>query len=147
MFCPKCGEKIPDGVAFCPKCGNKFAADSSPTKAVTAHIETPTKAPTSHAVPSPAKPAISVPSTRSTPTSSSRWPLALSPSSWPLCRGSRLPPAIFKHPSTSPMAPTTSPVSLAAIARLARHIALSPVTPCWSWVTMPIRCRRMAAAA
>lgn len=63
MFCPKCGEKIPDGVAFCPKCGNKFAVESSPTKAVTAHIETPAKAPTSHAVPNPAKPAISVPST------------------------------------------------------------------------------------
>lgn len=63
MFCPKCGEKIPDGVAFCPKCGNKLAVESSPTKAVTAHIETPAKAPTSHAIPSPAKPAISVPST------------------------------------------------------------------------------------
>lgn len=63
MFCPKCGEKIPDGVAFCPKCGNKFAAEPTPAKAVTAHIETPAKAPTSHAVPSPAKPAISVPST------------------------------------------------------------------------------------
>ena len=62
MFCPKCGEKIPDGVAFCPKCGNKFAVESSPTKAVTAHIETPAKAPTSHAVPNPAKPAISAPS-------------------------------------------------------------------------------------
>lgn len=63
MFCPKCGEKIPDGIAFCPKCGNKLAVESSPTKAVTAHIETPAKAPTPHAVPSPAKPAISVPST------------------------------------------------------------------------------------
>lgn len=63
MFCPKCGEKIPDGIAFCPKCGNKLAVEPSPTKAVTAHIETPAKAPTSHAVPSPAKPAISVPST------------------------------------------------------------------------------------
>lgn len=62
MFCPKCGEKIPDGIAFCPKCGNKLAVEPSPTKAVTAHIETPAKAPTSHAVPSPAKPAISVPS-------------------------------------------------------------------------------------
>lgn len=63
MFCPKCGEKIPDGIAFCPKCGNKLAVESSPTKAVTAHIETPAKAPTPHAVPSPAKPAISVSST------------------------------------------------------------------------------------
>lgn len=63
MFCPKCGEKIPDGIAFCPKCGNKLAVESSPTKAVTAHIETPAKAPTSYAVPGPAKPAISVPST------------------------------------------------------------------------------------
>ncbi|WP_373580450.1 zinc-ribbon domain-containing protein [Collinsella aerofaciens] len=63
MFCPKCGEKIPDGIAFCPKCGNKLAVESNPTKAVTAHIETPAKASTSHAAPSPAKPAISVPST------------------------------------------------------------------------------------
>ena len=62
MFCPKCGEKIPDGVAFCPKCGNKFAAESAPTKPDATHKESTAKAPASHAAtPSPAKPAISAP--------------------------------------------------------------------------------------
>ena len=63
MFCPKCGEKIPDGVAFCPKCGNKFAAEPTPAKATAAHDGATVKAPAAHATaPSPAKPAISAPS-------------------------------------------------------------------------------------
>lgn len=41
MFCPKCGEKIPDGVAFCPKCGNKFANQSAPAKPTATREETP----------------------------------------------------------------------------------------------------------
>lgn len=62
MFCPKCGEKIPDGVAFCPKCGNKFASQPAPAKPAAAHEETPVKKPATHtAAPSPAKPAISAP--------------------------------------------------------------------------------------
>lgn len=63
MFCPKCGEKIPDGVAFCPKCGNKFASQPAPAKPTATHEETPVKKPATHAAaPSPAKPAISAPS-------------------------------------------------------------------------------------
>lgn len=63
MFCPKCGEKIPDGIAFCPKCGNKFANQSAPAKPTATREETPVKEPAGHAAaPSPAKPAISVPS-------------------------------------------------------------------------------------
>lgn len=63
MFCPKCGEKIPDGIAFCPKCGNKLAVEPSPTKATAAHDGATVKAPAAHATaPSPAKPAISAPS-------------------------------------------------------------------------------------
>lgn len=63
MFCPKCGEKIPDGVAFCPKCGNKFAVEPTPAKATAAHDGATVKAPAAHATaPSPAKPAISAPS-------------------------------------------------------------------------------------
>lgn len=26
MFCPKCGNEVPDGAAFCGQCGNKFEA-------------------------------------------------------------------------------------------------------------------------
>ena len=64
MFCPKCGEKIPDGVAFCPKCGNKFASQPAPAKPAATREETPVKEPAGHAAaPSTAKPAISVPST------------------------------------------------------------------------------------
>ncbi|WP_368130917.1 zinc-ribbon domain-containing protein [Collinsella aerofaciens] len=63
MFCPKCGEKIPDGVAFCPKCGNKFAAEPAPAKATTSHDGATIKASATHTTaPSPAKPAISTPS-------------------------------------------------------------------------------------
>lgn len=63
MFCPKCGEKIPDGVAFCPKCGNKLASQPAPAKPAAAREEAPVKTPAAHAAtPSPAKPAISVPS-------------------------------------------------------------------------------------
>lgn len=63
MFCPKCGEKIPDGIAFCPKCGNKLASQPAPAKPTATHEETPVKKPAAHATaPSPAKPAISVPS-------------------------------------------------------------------------------------
>lgn len=65
MFCPKCGEKSPDGVAFCPKCGNKFAAKPSTAKAkaTTSHDGATVKSPAAHAAaPSPAKPAISAPS-------------------------------------------------------------------------------------
>ena len=29
MFCPKCGENIPDNVAFCGKCGNKIERNTS----------------------------------------------------------------------------------------------------------------------
>ncbi len=63
MFCPKCGEKIPDGIAFCPKCGNKLANQPTPAKPAATCEETPVKKPTAHAAaPSPAKPAISAPS-------------------------------------------------------------------------------------
>lgn len=63
MFCPKCGEKIPDGVAFCPKCGNKLAVEPAPAKATTSHDGATVKSPAAHAAaPSPAKPAISAPS-------------------------------------------------------------------------------------
>ena len=63
MFCPKCGEKIPDGVAFCPKCGNKLASQPAPAKPAAAREEAPVKKPAAHAAaPSPAKPAISAPS-------------------------------------------------------------------------------------
>lgn len=63
MFCPKCGEKIPDGIAFCPKCGNKLASQPAPAKPTATHEETPVKKPATHAAaPSPAKPAISAPS-------------------------------------------------------------------------------------
>ena len=31
MFCPKCGNQIPDGSAFCGKCGNKFEDTRKPT--------------------------------------------------------------------------------------------------------------------
>lgn len=32
MFCPKCGNNVPDGAQFCAKCGNKIsAAPASPT--------------------------------------------------------------------------------------------------------------------
>lgn len=63
MFCPKCGEKIPDGIAFCPKCGNKLASQPAPAKATAAHDGATVKAPAAHATaPSPAKPAISAPS-------------------------------------------------------------------------------------
>lgn len=32
MFCPKCGNQVPDGAAFCGQCGNKFEnAPSAPT--------------------------------------------------------------------------------------------------------------------
>ena len=64
MFCPKCGEKIPDGVAFCPKCGNKLASQPAPAKPAATREAAPAKTPAAHAAtPSPAKPAISVPST------------------------------------------------------------------------------------
>ncbi len=49
MFCPKCGEKIPEGVAFCPKCGNKIAAQAAPAPK-------PQPAPAHAAVPTPAAP-------------------------------------------------------------------------------------------
>lgn len=63
MFCPKCGEKIPDGVAFCPKCGNKFANQPAPAKPAATREEAPVKKPAAHAAaPSSAKPAISAPS-------------------------------------------------------------------------------------
>lgn len=63
MFCPKCGEKIPDGIAFCPKCGNKLANQPAPAKPTATREETPVKKPAAHAAtPSPAKPEISAPS-------------------------------------------------------------------------------------
>lgn len=65
MFCPKCGEKIPNGVAFCPKCGNKFAVKpaTAKAKATTSHDGATVKASAAHTTaPSPAKPAISAPS-------------------------------------------------------------------------------------
>ena len=33
MFCPKCGNQIPDGSRFCPKCGNQFATAAAPQSA------------------------------------------------------------------------------------------------------------------
>ena len=63
MFCPKCGEKIPDGIAFCPKCGNKLASQPAPAKPAAIREAAPAKTPAAHAAtPSPAKPAISAPS-------------------------------------------------------------------------------------
>lgn len=47
MFCPKCGEKIPEGVAFCPKCGNKVAAQAAPApkpQPSPAHVAAPSPA-------------------------------------------------------------------------------------------------------
>lgn len=29
MFCPKCGNEVPDGAAFCSQCGNKFESVAS----------------------------------------------------------------------------------------------------------------------
>ena len=43
MFCPKCGNKIPDGAAFCPKCGAKFAAKTAPAAAPAAKTVKPSK--------------------------------------------------------------------------------------------------------
>lgn len=63
MYCPKCGEKIPDGVAFCPKCGNKLATEPSPVRPAATREAAPAKMPAAHAAaPSPAKPAINAPS-------------------------------------------------------------------------------------
>lgn len=35
MFCPKCGNQVPDGAVFCGKCGNKFdgASEANPQHA------------------------------------------------------------------------------------------------------------------
>ena len=33
MFCPKCGNQLPDGSMLCTKCGNQFATRSQPTQA------------------------------------------------------------------------------------------------------------------
>ena len=53
MFCPKCGNQIPDGAAFCPKCGNKFA--NKPAPAPAAHAAAPAKPATAKkAAPAPA---------------------------------------------------------------------------------------------
>lgn len=30
MFCPKCGENLPDGAQFCAKCGNRMQASAAP---------------------------------------------------------------------------------------------------------------------
>ena len=30
MFCPKCGNQVPDNAKFCPACGNQFAAAPAP---------------------------------------------------------------------------------------------------------------------
>ena len=29
MFCPKCGNQVPDGAAFCNACGNKLEANAN----------------------------------------------------------------------------------------------------------------------
>ncbi len=29
MFCPKCGQQVPDNASFCPSCGNPFGAPAS----------------------------------------------------------------------------------------------------------------------
>ena len=41
MFCPKCGEKIPDGSPFCPKCNHRLSGQPTPAKAATTHAASP----------------------------------------------------------------------------------------------------------
>lgn len=31
MYCPKCGQPVPDGAAFCPNCGNQLGAARTQT--------------------------------------------------------------------------------------------------------------------
>ena len=33
MFCPKCGNQIPDGSKFCPKCGSQLGQAPAPAAA------------------------------------------------------------------------------------------------------------------
>ena len=33
MFCPECGNQVPDGTKFCPSCGNAFGDASAPAPA------------------------------------------------------------------------------------------------------------------
>ena len=56
MFCPKCGNRLPDGSAFCGKCGTRLAAPAGAGGRPTAG-PTPSKAAVPNAAPSrPAAP-------------------------------------------------------------------------------------------
>ena len=53
MFCGKCGNELPDGVAFCPNCGAKAVVEAESEAAVTASVvNSATKAQAPYAVPS-----------------------------------------------------------------------------------------------
>ena len=39
MFCPKCGNQVPDGAAFCNACGNKLEAQAAPQPAYATPVQ------------------------------------------------------------------------------------------------------------
>lgn len=45
MFCPSCGNQVPDGTTFCPKCGNQLGAPAPQQQPVQQQVfvQTPPK--------------------------------------------------------------------------------------------------------
>lgn len=44
-FCPKCGNKLPEGVKFCPGCGNRIVVPAAPTEPIQQPAQQPVREP------------------------------------------------------------------------------------------------------